>query len=416
MKAASARASGTPAALVTVEQALGFLLARARVVTETEEVELALARGRVLARSQVARIDVPRYANSSMDGYAVRSADVASPGAHRLPVAQRIAAGQTPVALGPGEAARIFTGAPLPDGADAVVIQENCVRDGDTVRLDGPIEPGANVRPRANDIEAGAEVLAEGARLRPQELGLAASVGLAALPVHRRLRVAIFSSGDELVAPGQPLGPGAIFNSNRYTLLGLLDALGCESIDVGLVADTPRATRDALREAAGRADLVVGSGGMSVGEEDHVRAALEHTGRLEMWKVAVKPGKPLAYGRIADADFIGLPGNPVSTLVGFCLFVRPFILKRQGVREVLPRPLRVRAAFSRPRPGERREFVRARLRCEDGTGHRAEIFPKQGSDVLTSAVWADGLVDIPEGAVIRPGDPVAYYSFTDLLA
>ena len=414
--AARAQEARAPGRLITVEQALEFLLARARRLEEVEEIHLASARGRVLARSQVARIDVPRYANSSMDGYAVRSAEVGTPGRHRLRVAQRVAAGQTPAALGRGESARIFTGAPLPAGADAVVIQENCARDGDIVWLDGPIERGANVRPRANDIEAGAEVLAGGVRLRPQELGLAASVGVAKLPVFRRLRVAIFSSGDELVAPGQPLGPGAIYNSNRYTLLGLLDALECESIDVGMVADSLHATRDALREAARGADLVVGSGGMSVGEEDHVRAALEQTGRLEMWKVAVKPGKPLAYGRIADTDFIGLPGNPVSTLVGFCLFVRPFILKRQGVTEVLPRPMRVSAGFSWPRPGDRREFVRARLRYEAGAGYRAEIFPKQGSDVLTSAVWADGLADIPEGAVIRPGDPVDYYSFTELLA
>ena len=407
--------SGTPEKLITVERALEFLLARARPSHEVEEVDLSRARGRVLARSQVAKIDVPRYANSSMDGYALCSADVTTPERHRLRVSQRVAAGQTPVALGSGESARIFTGAPLPAGADAVVIQEDCTRDGDSVWLDGPVERGANVRPRANDIEAGTEVLADGVRLRPQELGLAASVGLARVPVYRRLRVAIFSSGDELVAPGQPLGPGSIYNSNRYTLLGLLEGLGCESIDVGMVADSLEETRDALREAARKADLVIASGGMSVGEEDHVKAALEQTGRLEMWKVAVKPGKPLAYGRIGDADFIGLPGNPVSTLVGFCLFVRPFILKRQGVTEVLPQPVQVSAAFSWPRPGGRREFVRARLRHDTAAGLRVEIFPKQGSDVLTSAVWAEGLADIPEGVVIRPGDSVAYYSFNDLL-
>ena len=414
--AARADPSPVPGRLITVDQALGFLLERARPLEEVEEVELAGARARVLARPLVARIDVPRFANSSMDGYALRCADVDAPGRHRLRVAQRVAAGETPAAIGLGEAARIFTGAPLPDGADTVVIQEQCVRDGDWVWLDGPLGRGENVRPRANDIAAGAEVLAAGMRLRPQDMGLAASVGLARLPVYRRLRVAIFSSGDELVQPGEPLGPGAIYNSNRYTLLGLLDALHCESMDIGMVADTPEATREALRRAAGNADLVIGSGGMSVGEEDHVRAALEHTGRLEMWKVAVKPGKPLAYGRIGDTDFVGLPGNPVSTLVGFCLFVRPFILKRQGILDVSPRPMRVNAAFSWPRPGERREFVRARLREGGDCGYRAEIHPRQGSDVLTSAVWADGLGDIPGGAVIRPGDPVAYYPFSELLA
>lgn len=408
--------SRVPGRLVTVDQALEFLLERARPLEEVEEVVLAVAHGRVLGRPQVARIDVPRFANSSMDGYAVRWTDAGASGRHRLRVAQRVAAGEMPAAIGRGEAARIFTGAPLPEGADTVVIQEKCVRDGDSVCFDGPLDRGDNVRPRANDIEAGAEVLAAGTRLRPQEMGLAASVGLARLPVYRRLRVAIFSSGDELVQPGEPLGPGAIYNSNRYTLLGLLDAFHCESMDIGMVADTPEATREALRRAAGSADLVIGSGGMSVGEEDHVRAALERTGRLEMWKVAVKPGKPLAYGRIGDADFVGLPGNPVSTLVGFCLFVRPFILKRQGILDVRPRPMRVSAAFSWPRPGERREFVRARLREGAGGGYRAEIHPKQGSDVLTSAVWADGLVDIAGGAVIRPGDPVPYYPFSELLA
>ena len=413
MRAGPSRASG---GLITVEQALAFILERARPLEETEDVELTRARGRVLGRSQVSRIDVPRHANSSMDGYAVRSADVGAAGRHCLRVAQRVAAGEIPAALGRREAARIFTGAPLPEGADTVAIQEECVRDGDSVWLQGPLARGEYVRPRANDIEAGSEVLAAGVRLRPQELGLAASVGLAALPVYRRLRVATYSSGDELAAPGEALGPGAIYNSNRYTLLGLLDALACEAIDIGTVADTLEATRAALERAAGQADLVIGSGGMSVGEEDHVRAALEQAGRLEMWKVAVKPGKPLAYGRIGDADFIGLPGNPVSTLVGFCLFVRPFVLKRQGVADVRPRPMRVSAAFEWPRPGGRREFVRARVRGDAVAGYRAEIYPNQGSDVLTSAVWADGLVDIPEGAVIRPGDPVTYYSFVDLLS
>ena len=413
--AARARRPRSRGGLVSVEQALGFLLARARAPDEEEQVDLPRARGRVLSRPQVSRIDVPRFANSSMDGYAVRSADAGAAGRHRLRVAQRVAAGELPEALGRGEAARIFTGAPLPAGADAVVIQEDCAREGDMVSFDGPLLAGANVRPRANDIAAGEEVLAAGLRLRPQELGLAASVGLASLPVYRPLRVAIFSSGDELVAPGRPLGPGAIYNSNRYTLLGLLDALHCESTDIGMVADTLEATRSALRNAAKGADLVIGSGGMSVGEEDHVRAALEQTGRLEMWKVAVKPGKPLAYGRIGDADFIGLPGNPVSTLVGFCLFVRPFILRRQGVSEVRTRPMRVSAGFSWPRPGGRREYVRARLSGDVAAGYRAEIHPRQGSDVLTSAVWADGLVDIPAGAVVSPGDSVTYYPFSELL-
>jgi molybdopterin molybdotransferase len=401
--------------MISVEEALEFMLARARPVEESEDVALTEALGRVLAAPETSPIDVPGYANSSMDGYAVRSADAQEDTSVSLRVAQRIAAGEMGVPLAAGEAARIFTGAPLPDGADAVVIQEDCERDGDRVRFRGPVPAGDNVRPRGNDIVAGSEVLAAGTRLRPQELGLAASVGVSRLQVVRRLRVAIFSSGDELVQPGEPLPPGAIYNSNRFTLQGLLSALGCEAIDLGSVEDTLEATEAALVDAAAGADVVVSSGGMSVGEEDHVKQALERTGVLEMWKVAVKPGKPLAYGRIHGADFLGLPGNPVSTLVTFCLFVRPFLLRRQGVSRVLPTPLPVPAAFRWQRPGGRREYVRARL--EDGAaGPRVDIYPKQGSDVLTSTVWADGLVEIREGETIEAGDPVPYYSFAELLA
>ena len=406
----AARAPG----MISVDQARTFMLARARSLQETESVPLTEALGRVLARAETSPIHVPGYANSSMDGYAVRAIDVIGDAPVSLRVVQRIAAGEIGVRLVAGEAARIFTGAALPEGADAVVIQEDCRQDGDQVRFRGPVAAGDNVRPRGNDIVAGHEVLAAGTRLRPQELGLAASVGLAELDVVRRLRVAIFSSGDELVQPGEPLAAGAIYNSNRYTLCGLLSALGCETIDLGSVEDSLAATEAALREAAAEADVVVTSGGMSVGDEDHVKQAVERAGRLEMWRVAVKPGKPLAYGRIDTADFIGLPGNPVSTLLTFCLFVRPFLLRRQGVREVLGKALSVPAAFRWPRPGRRREYLRARL--EQGSdGVAVNIYSKQGSDVLTSTVWADGLVEIREGDTVEPGDLVPYYSFAELL-
>ncbi len=401
--------------LVSVEQARSYILERARPLADVETVDVSQALGRVLAHDVTSPIDVPGFANSAMDGYAVRAGDVSREGETALEVTQRVTAGERGEPLGPGESARIFTGAPLPDGADTVVMQERCERRDDRVSIRGPLTPGDNVRPRGNDIGAGSLILARGTRLRPQELGLAASVGLARVDVTRRLRVAIFSSGDELVAPGRPLPPGSIYNSNRYTMSGLLEALGLRTVDLGAVEDTPDATRAALLEAARQADVVVSSGGMSVGEEDHVRAALMEVGRLEMWRVAVKPGKPLAYGRIGTADFLGLPGNPVSTLVTFCLFVRPFLLRRLGARDVLPRAFRVTADFEWLRPAGRRELLRARLESRDDGTPVAVIYPKQGSDVMMSTTWSDGLLDIPAGTAVHRGDSVAYYSFAELL-
>jgi len=404
-----------PPGMISVDQARAFIIDHAQAVAETENVDVAATLGRVLAAPHVSPIDVPGYDNSAMDGYAIRSADAAPEGNSRFAISQWITAGRVGGVIGAGEAARIFTGAPIPEGADTVVMQERCELDGDAVLIPGPVSAGDNVRPKGNDIIADTEVLPMGTRMRPQEMGLAASVGLAELCVYRRLKVAIFSTGDELVRPGEPLPPGKIYNSNRYALMGLLNALGCEIVDLGMVEDTLEATKAAFIEAAKAADVIVTSGGVSVGEEDHVREAVEAIGRIELWRVAVKPGKPLAYGRIGEADFLGLPGNPVSTLVTFCLFVRPFLLKRQGAIDFLPKPYPVQAAFKWRKTAQRREFARAKLVRDDGQVPRAEIFPKQGSDVLTSTVWAEGVVEVPEGNRVEPGDTILFYSFADLL-
>ena len=393
------------------------LLAAATPLSTVEQVPTAEALGRVLAVDQISSLDVPPLDNSSMDGYAVRCADVPAAGA-RLAVAQRIPAGSVGHTLAPGTAARIFTGAPIPHGADAVVMQELCSLDGDGVLIDHAPHPGEWIRRAGEDIARGAVVLTAGQRLGPQMLGLAASVGCATLPVFRRLRVALFSTGDELVMPGEPLPPGAIYNSNRYVLRGLLEALGCQVCDLGIVPDSLEATRAALRAAAGSNDLIITSGGVSVGEEDHVKPAVQAEGQLDLWLVAMKPGKPVAFGRVSDpaggsgADFIGLPGNPVSSFVTFLMLVRPFILRRMGVEDCLPHSIRLPAGFDWPRPDRRREFLRARV----GEAGRVELFPNQGPGVLSSTVWAAGLVDNPAGHAITQGEPVSFIPYSELLS
>ena len=402
--------------LLPVADALKLLLSAAQPLQACETVATLSANGRVLAVDQTAQIDVPPMDNSQMDGYAVRAADCVS-GAARLPVSQRIAAGQVGQPLAPGTAARIFTGASIPDGADAIVMQEQSSADGNGVLIAHQPQSGDWIRRRGEDIRTGAAILSAGTRLRPQELGLAASVGLATLPVLRRLNVAVFFTGDELAMPGEPLKPGAIYNSNRFTLRGLLDNLGCVCTDFGIVPDSLAATRQTLRAAAHEHDLIITSGGVSVGEEDYLRPALEAEGRLSMWKIAVKPGKPLAFGEVdraalGSAFFIGLPGNPVSSLVTFLLFVRPLILRMQGVTQVLPTAYAMRANFDWPAPDARNEFLRARF-APDGSG--LELFPHQGSGVLTSAVWGDGLIDNAPGQAIKAGDIVRFIPFNELL-
>jgi molybdopterin molybdotransferase len=400
---------------MSMDEALALLLADAVPVREVETVDLAGALGRVLAAPLSSRIDVPPWDNSAMDGYAVCCRDLAAEETC-LPVSQRIAAGATAEPLRPGTAARIFTGAPVPPGADAVVVQEGCRRDGDRVILRGvPVAPGAHIRRAGEDIRRGSQVIPAGTRLRPQHLGLAASVGVDRLAVYRRLRVAVLSSGDELAMPGEPLRPGQIYNSNEVTLGALVHALGGEPEALGVVEDSLDATVEALARGAAGADLILTTGGVSVGEEDHVKAAVERLGRLALWRIAIRPGKPLAYGRVGGTPVIGTPGNPVSMFVTFCLFARPFILRAQGVGDVTVPALSARAGFDWPRPDPRREFVRARLELGADGVPTVGVYPSRSSGVLSSVAWANGLAVIPEGQVLRRGDPVRFLSFSELL-
>ncbi len=408
--------------MLSVREALTQLLDAVRPVTASEIVPTLEANGRVLAEDQLATIDVPSADNTQMDGYAVRAADCES-GSATLRVAQRIPAGQVGEPLEPGTAARIFTGALIPPGADAVVMQEQCEAVGDSVTVRHTPRAGEWIRRQGEDVAAGSVILPAGTRLRSQELGLAASVGLAQLPVLRRVRVAVFFTGDELAMPGEALKPGAIYNSNRFTLRGLLENFGCEFTDYGIVPDSLDATRETLRKAAQEHDLIITSGGVSVGEEDHIKPAVEAEGRLNMWQIAVKPGKPLAFGEInreegafvssstGAAYFIGLPGNPVSSFITFLLFVRPFLLRLQGATgPVEPRAYALRADFALPKADRRNEFLRVRVNAAGGL----DLFPNQGSGVLTSTVWGDGLVDNPPGQPIAEGDLVRFIPFADL--
>ncbi|GAA7759938.1 molybdopterin molybdotransferase MoeA [Helicobacter pylori] len=402
--------------MLTMAQALDALMAGVRPITDSETVDTLQANGRVLAAGVTSALRVPPADNTSMDGYVMRAADVPAPGT-RLPVSQRIPAGHVGTELAPGTAARIFTGGLIPPGADAVVMQEQCQADGDAVIVNHVPASGEWIRRAGEDIEAGSEILPAGTRLSPQALGLAASVGQAKLDVVRRVRVAVFFTGDELAMPGEPLKPGAIYNSNRFTLRGLLENLGCEVADFGIVPDTLAATRDTLRRAAEGNDLIITSGGVSVGEEDHIRPAVTAEGRLDLWQIAIKPGKPLAFGQVANgtelpAFFLGLPGNPVSSFVTFLLFVRPFILRLQGVADVTPRRLPLRADFDLSRGDRRNEFLRARINDAGGL----DLFPNQSSGVLTSTVWGDGLIDNPPNQTIQRGDVVQFIPFASLLA
>ena len=395
--------------LLSVDEALAVLLAGAKPVEEIESVLTMQATNRVLARAQTSTMDVPPMDNSAMDGYAVRAADVKAPEA-RLRVAQKIMAGAVGKPLEPGTAARIFTGAPVPPGADAIVMQEFCAADGDHVVVKKVPKAGDWIRRIGQDIRKGSEILPAGKRLLPQDCGLAASVGIRTLPVYRRVRMGLFFTGDELAMPGEPLAPGRIYNSSRFTLNGLASMFGCEVRDYGIVPDTLEATRAMLRRAAAECDVIVTSGGVSVGEADYVKPAAEAEGSLLMWKIAMKPGRPLAFGKVGKAAFLGLPGNPVSSFVTFLLFVRPYVLKTQGIAQVEPRAIAARADFDWHEPDARREFLRARWNAQGGL----DLYPTQDSAVLASTAWADGLVDNPPNRAIRKGDSVRFLPYSEL--
>jgi molybdopterin molybdotransferase len=391
--------------LLSVDDALARLLAEARPVTDIEDVPTLEATSRILARPQRSTMDVPPMDNSAMDGYAVRTAD-----GSRLKIAQKIMAGAVGKALEPGTAARIFTGAPIPPGADAVVMQEHCTAEGNEVLLKKIPKPGDWIRRVGSDVRKGGEILPAGKRLQPQDTGLAASVGIKTLPVFRRIRLGLFFTGDELVMPGEPLAPGRIYNSNRFTLRGLGEVFGCDVRDYGIVPDSLEATRAMLRRAASECDVIVTSGGVSVGEADFVKPAVEAEGRLLMWRIAMKPGRPLAFGSVKSAFFIGLPGNPVSSFVTFLIFVRPFLLKTQGLVDVQPKSIAARADFDWPEPDARREFLRVKWNAQGGL----DLYPTQDSAVLTSTAWADGLVDNPAGRAIRRGEMVRFLPYSEL--
>jgi molybdopterin molybdotransferase len=410
--------------MLSLDEALARLVngTRSHAIAEVETVSTFDALGRVLAAEVLSTLNVPPEDNTSMDGYALRVADVPAAGVV-LPVAQRIPAGHVGLALQPGTAARIFTGGQVPPGADAVVMQEQCEAVPATeprglpgVRVNTQPARGQWIRRRGEDVQQGAAVLQRGQRLTPQGLGLAASVGAGTLRVVRRPRVALFSTGDELMMPGEPLRPGAIYNSNRYTLRALLMAAGCEVADLGIVRDTLDATRAALREAAVGNDVILTCGGVSVGEEDHLKPAARAEGELQDWQIAIKPGKPLAFGTVRRVDgtsalLVGLPGNPVSAFLTHLLAVSTVLRTLQGMPAGLPDPLPLRADFEWPKPDRRREFLRARLNGHGGL----DLYPNQSSGVLTSVVWADGLVDNPGGQAIARGDTVRFLPMSELV-
>jgi molybdopterin molybdotransferase len=404
-------------ALMSGSEALKLIESRTLPLPEPETVPLARALHRILASPVVSALNVPPHDNAAVDGYAVFFDDLVPGAPTLLPVEGRATAGH-PLgrAARRGAAVRIFTGAPMPDGPDTVFMQEDCVEESGKVRLPSGLKRGANRRRAGEDVKAGATVLAPGVRLRPQEIGLAASLGCTGLTVYRRLRVALLSTGDEVREPGAPLPPGAIYDANRYALRALLEGLGSEVTDLGILPDSLAAIQSALARAAGSHDLIVTSGGMSTGEEDHMRAAVEAQGRLHFWRLAIKPGRPVAMGQVGRVPFLGLPGNPVAVMVTFLVLARPLILRLAGAQGIAPRSFSVASGFAYRKKQGRCEYLRARLEPASGGGWVAQKFPRDGAGILSSMVDSDGLVVLDEAVTdVEPGASVPFMPFREVL-
>ena len=405
--------------LTPVDEAFDYLMSRALNNGESEKIALSDSLGRILAEDKVAGVTVPPADNSAMDGYAINTADLTAGSETRLRIDQRVPAGDVGVPLVPGGVARIFTGAPTPENTNAVVMQEQCRLEGDSVWLPDGVKVGQNIRKKGEDFNSGDLLLRKGIKIRPQELGLLASTGVAEVAVTKKLKVMLFSTGDELVEPGNPLKPGQIYNSNRYMLAGLIKGMGLECIDGGVIEDNYQATEQALRDAAKQADMVLTSGGVSVGEEDHVKNVVENIGELKLWKLAIKPGKPLAFGELDNegttVPFFGLPGNPAASFVTFCIMARPFLLKMSGASEFQPLQSQGVAQFERSKPGTRREYLRARLTLGENNQPEVSIYDNQGSGLLSSASWANGFAVIEVGRTIMKGDVLPFISYGELL-
>jgi molybdopterin molybdotransferase len=403
--------------MLSVDEAVGIVASRVKAVGETEAVSIVEADGRILARDITAPLPLPPFTNSAVDGYAVRGDELPIDCERAFPIGGRVQAGASAKSAQPGHAVRIFTGAPMPDGTDTVFMQEDVrIDDAGRVVLPPGLKVGANVRPAGEDIPVGHLGLACGLRLRPQDIALAAAFGLTRLDVVRRLRIAVFSTGDELASPGTTRATAQLFDSNRFMLMAMLRRLGCEVSDLGILRDERESLANALKQAAGRHDLILTSGGVSTGEEDHVKAAVENAGSLVLWRMAIKPGRPVAMGIIEGTPFIGLPGNPVASFVTFVHVVRPTVLALSGATPTPLIPLPVRAAFSYKKKSGRREYVRVSLRKAADAGLEAIKFPREGAGLLSSLIETDGLVELGESIVkVEPGDSVGFLSYASLL-